>query len=45
MSLQTLNSTKINQIILDIKIKGEKEQTKIEANWNLYQDDKTPIRS
>lgn len=23
MSLQTLNSTKINQIILDIKIKGE----------------------
>lgn len=32
MSLQTLNSTKINQIILDIKIKGEKEQTKIEAN-------------
>lgn len=32
MSLQTLNSTKINQIILDIKIKGEKDQTKIEAN-------------
>lgn len=32
MSLQTLYSTKINQIILDIKIKGEKEQTKIEAN-------------
>lgn len=32
MSLQTLNSTKINQIVLDIKIKGEKEQTKIEAN-------------
>lgn len=32
MSLQTLNSTKINQIILDIKIKGEKEHTKIEAN-------------
>lgn len=32
MSLQTLNSTKINQIILDIKIKGEKEQTKIKAN-------------
>lgn len=33
MSLQTLNSTKNKtQIILNIKIKGEKEQTKIEAN-------------
>lgn len=33
MSLQTLNSTKKKpQIILNIKIKGEKEQTKIKAN-------------
>lgn len=33
MSLQTLNSTKNKtQIILNIKIKGEKEQTKIKAN-------------